>query len=65
MKHKKQMARIMLILLLIYLMILMVAGCLGGQHFREVETVPIYVGGRRDYVRGVYIVRQEVRHERY
>lgn len=60
MKHKKQMARIMLIVLLIYLMILMVAGCLGGQHFHEVETVPVIGGGYRDYVKGVYIVRQEV-----
>ena len=60
MKNKRRMARIMLIVLLIYLMILMVAGCLGGQHFLEAETAPIYVGGQRDYVRGVYIVRQEV-----
>ena len=59
MKRKKEMARIMLIVALIYMMILMVAGCLGGQHFREAETAPAIGGGYRDYVRGVYIVRQE------
>ena len=60
MKHKRRMARIMLIVLLIYLMILMEAGCLGGQHFLEAETAPAILGGYRDYVRGVYIVRKEV-----
>ena len=60
MKHKKQMARIMLIVALIYMMILMVAGCLGGQHFHEAETEPMYHGAYRDYVKGVYIVKQEV-----
>ena len=57
MKNKRQMARIVLIVLLIYLMVLMVVGCLCGQHFREAETAPVYVGGYRDYVKGVYIVK--------
>ena len=59
MKNKRRMARIMLIVALIYMMIMLSTAGLCGQHFREVETAPVYIGGYMDYVRGVYIVKSE------